>query len=449
MADGAKEVEMVDGEVGKSSSLSAVYNVVCCIVGAGVLGIPYAIAKIGWAGAPLVLICGVWGAYTGILLGRCTVYDPSLKTYGDIGMKAMGWWGKFIVVACQVGTCVGAGILYIVLAGQNFHQLFENLVPQMGVSVWMVISGVLALPLTYFKTMHELAIMSLFGVLTSVLTVIVVIIETFINPINANHSYGGVDFQGVLTGFATIVFAYGGHAIFPSIQRVMRTKRNFGFVVIISLIVAAVLYLMIGIIGYWQFGQTVSDSIFKNLDASRPLVIISIALVTIHVILAVSVLLNPIFLMIENSIQPPAETQACCPDEKPENCATEECRRSDERDGKCCSCWYKFTACLRNMPELMLRLTVRCTLVAICTLIAVIIPFFGDLMAFIGATTIAGSSFVLPTLFYFLLHRNRMHIIEKITCLFLTAFGGVVGVIAAVLAIISIVNNASKWQMFS
>ena len=186
-----------------------------------------------------------------------------LNTYGDIGTKAAGRWGRYVVIGSQVGTCVGAGILYIVLAGSNINQVIKANAPNINIaeSAWIAVAGALVLPMSYFKTMHELAIMSLFGVLTSVITVIVTVIESLTAPESTqNHNYGDISFEGCLNGIATVIFAYGGHVVFPAVQKVMRTPSHFTMAIGISLGTSMVLYLIMGCVGYAQFGENMARS---------------------------------------------------------------------------------------------------------------------------------------------------------------------------------------------
>lgn len=54
-----------------STTLGAGFNMVCTVVGTGLLQLPYGLSLAGWAGVPLLILMAAMAAYTAHVLGRC------------------------------------------------------------------------------------------------------------------------------------------------------------------------------------------------------------------------------------------------------------------------------------------------------------------------------------------------------------------------------------------
>lgn len=45
------------------------FNIICCVVGVGLLGLPYALSQSGWIGIPLLILTCVMSTFTCAILG--------------------------------------------------------------------------------------------------------------------------------------------------------------------------------------------------------------------------------------------------------------------------------------------------------------------------------------------------------------------------------------------
>lgn len=95
------------------------------------------------------------------------------------------------------------------------------------------------------------------------------------------------------------------------------------------------------------------------------------------------------------------------------------------------------------------RLVVRSLYLAIATLLAAMLPFFGDIVSLIGAFGYTPLDFVLPMLFYQIVFRpsrrtKRFWLNWSIIVVF-----SIVGVIGCVASFRSIVLNASTYHLFA
>ena len=58
----------------KSSSLGAAFNILCTVVGTGLLQLPHGIAQSGWVGVPLLILMSFMACYTAYVIVKCFDY---------------------------------------------------------------------------------------------------------------------------------------------------------------------------------------------------------------------------------------------------------------------------------------------------------------------------------------------------------------------------------------
>eukprot|EP00906_Rhabdomonas_costata_P036333 RCo050996 len=102
-----------------SSAARAMANVICCMVGAGILGLGHTLALLSWAALPVIAAMGMAQHFSGQRLGACLLEDAELLTYRDVGGKAFGRAGQRVVLVLQLVNCVGTALLYLILVGDN------------------------------------------------------------------------------------------------------------------------------------------------------------------------------------------------------------------------------------------------------------------------------------------------------------------------------------------
>jgi len=158
------------------------------------------------------------------------------------------------------------------------------------------------------------------------------------------------------TSLGTMFFAWGGSAMFPTIQVDMRHPHKFHQAVLIAYIILLILYLPVSIIGYIVYGSDVKDNILSNLPENFFRYSVEI-LITGHLAMAFTIVLNPIFQGFEHVIHVPKHF-----------------------------CWQ--------------RVVTRSGIVVFLLFIAETIPHFGPILSFLGGSTVSILGFILPVICY-------------------------------------------------
>ena len=103
-----------------TSDLQAMATIIAFMGSIGVLNLPYALKLAGWAGLPMVLMCGAMSLYTARLLVASLHSSSDGKrytSYAAIGEAAFGPSGRVLVQFFQTLTLMGVASLTMMVAG--------------------------------------------------------------------------------------------------------------------------------------------------------------------------------------------------------------------------------------------------------------------------------------------------------------------------------------------
>ncbi|KAG0278128.1 hypothetical protein BGZ96_002538 [Linnemannia gamsii] len=400
----------------QGSSFLAYANVVCVVAGTGTLGLPYALQLGGWIGVGILLLSLLMSVYTAILLMRCLYYNGKyrLSSYQEIGRHAYGLPGLIAVWFFHTSIVLGAPIMYMILAGTELNGLVQN--PAVNEKAWIWISAaIVAVPFVAMKTLKEVAVMSVFGALATVVLVVVAVRGSIVDMNNNNPKYANITHNNVVlanlpTTIASISICFGGNVVYMHVEEAMRYPKQWNRVVAAALATCSVLYIATAVPGYMAYGSLAKSPILMNLpdDAFTKTGTIFII---IHVILAAPILLTSFALEFERLVD---VTVA--------------------RRGK--------------VMERVYRSIIRLVIIAFCGGIACTVPFFGDFLSLLGALGNCSLIFVLPIIFYFkLIGWRQMKAYELLWCAIIVIIGvisAVIGSIDAIKALNTSFKNANK-----
>lgn len=95
------------------------------IVGAGILGIPYVIAKAGFlTGILLLLLIGGLFVMLNLFMGEIALRTKGNHQLTGYAEKYLGKWGKYAMTLAMIGGLYGALVAYFIGEGQSLAELF-------------------------------------------------------------------------------------------------------------------------------------------------------------------------------------------------------------------------------------------------------------------------------------------------------------------------------------
>jgi len=412
--------------LGNSSSFFASYNVICTVVGTGLLQLPFGLEETGWIGVFILVGLAFVAGYTATLLIKC-MKPPSgkkLYTYSEIGKEAFGIYGSLIVDLMLHATLIGVATIYLILSGENLSTLladfpshsgddsnFTVVVANIAPFYCILIVACLMWMHVWLKTLHEVGFLSAFNVLVAVFLLVVVLLEIFTNIPSPKPDHNFINFSGyglsLAGGFVSFAFSYGAHAVLPTVYETMKKPHQFNLMIILTFIGILGFYLPMSISGYWAFGTGTQSPIYNNICETTCTFIqstgkwLAIFAITLHIMLSYAIVLNPTERAIERLL------------------GIDEMKRS-----------------------LVLRVAIRTAVVLITVLIAVIIPDFGDFLNLVSSCTNTATTFVFPCLFHLVLFKNELRGNYVIIAINLTIIIGtsIIGFFGAIGAINGILN---------
>lgn len=277
--------------IGKGKPLSSksktFANVFIAIVGAGVLGLPYAFKRTGWV-MGLLMLFSVAGLTTYCMMllvhtrRKLESFDngfAKVNSFGDLGFAVCGHFGRFVVdvliILSQAGFCVG----YLIFIGNTLANLFNGEVSMVS-GLSLGISGLSAkswyiwgcfpfqLAVNSIPTLTHLAPLSIFADIVDLGAMGAVFVEDvslIMKQSNEIIAFGGLSV--FFYGIGVAVYAFEGVGMVFPIESEMKESRHFGKILALSMGLISLMYGAFGALGYFAFGPDTKDIITANLGA--------------------------------------------------------------------------------------------------------------------------------------------------------------------------------------
>ncbi|XP_065868853.1 GABA transporter 1-like isoform X2 [Euphorbia lathyris] len=418
----------------KGSWIHCGYHLTTSIVGPPLLSLPYAIKYLGWeCGILSIIIAALVTFYSYNLLSLVLEHHALLGNrqlrFKDMATHVLGpRWGRYYVGPIQFMVCYGAVVACILLGGQCMKAIYilSNPNGSMKLYEFIIIFGGLMLILAQIPSFHSLRHINLISL---ILCIAYSAFATAISIHIGNSSHEPKDYSlegetedkifGFFNAIAIIATTYG-NGIIPEIQATIaapvKGKMFKGLCICYTVILTT--FFSVAISGYWAFGNKSEGLILTNFVSNgKPLVSKGLLLIT------------NIFTMLQLSAIGVVYLQ-------PTNEVLERTFGSAESK--------EFSA--RNVIP---RLISRSLSVITATTIGAMLPFFGDILALVGAFGIMPLDFILPFVFFNLTFKpSKTRIIFWLNITIPTVFS-VLAVIAAVAAVRQISLDAKTYRLFA
>ncbi|KAI3793895.1 hypothetical protein L1987_36518 [Smallanthus sonchifolius] len=365
---------------------SAFHNVTA-MVGAGVLGLPYALAHLGW-GPGLTILFGSWIVTVYTLWQMVEMHEivpgKRFDRYHELGQHAFGEkLGLFIVVPQQLIVEVGCDIVYMVTAGQSlkkFHELVcQEPCKDIKLTYFIMIFASVQFFLSHLPNFNSITGISLAAAIMSITYSTIAwaaAVKKGVQP-DVDYGYKATTTSGTIfsffNGLGALAFAYAGHNVVLEIQATIPStpeKPSKGPMwkgVFVAYLVVAFCYFPVAIVGYWAYGNKVADNVMLSLEKPVWLIASANIFVVVHVIGSYQVYAMPVFDMIETLL----------------------------------------VKKLRFTPSFMLRFITRNLYVAFTMIVGICVPFFGGLLGFFGGFAFAPTTYFLPCIIWLIICKPK------------------------------------------
>ncbi|XP_006893804.1 PREDICTED: proton-coupled amino acid transporter 2 [Elephantulus edwardii] len=290
--------ELTDSENTKRiTGFQALVHLVKSNMGTGILGLPLAIKNAGILLGPLSLLAiGLVACHCMQILVKCARHfchrhNKPFMDYGDTVMHGLesspsSWlrnharWGRHTVILFLLVTQLGFCCAYIVFLADNLKQVVEAingttnncsddetvmLTPTMDSRLYMLAFLPFLLLLVVIRNLRVLTVFSLLANVSMFVSLIIIaqfIAQEIPDPrrlplIASWNTYP--------LFFGTAIFSFESIGVVLPLENSMRDSRRFPGIMYLGMAIIIALYIVIGSLGYLQFGDNIKASITLNL----------------------------------------------------------------------------------------------------------------------------------------------------------------------------------------
>lgn len=247
------EVSNSEGFFAKHRLAIATCTLMGTIIGAGVLGIPYVVAKSGFLlGLVWIIGLGLSFLLINLFMGEIVLRTKSTHQVAGYAEKYLGRWGKLAAGIAMIFGTYGALTAYLIGEGATLYSLFSWGTPLM-YSLFFFLVGFLIVYIGMKAT----------GKAELILVVLLIGVVLFLgifslNRINSEH-YSLVDWSFIFLPYGVILFAYMGFAAIPEMSEELgKRKKAMKRAIMIGSIVPIIIYVLftfivVGIVGVNNF----------------------------------------------------------------------------------------------------------------------------------------------------------------------------------------------------
>lgn len=410
---------------------SAFHNVTA-MIGAGILGLPYAMSELGWGfGVTLMVLSWIVTLYTlwqMVEMHEC-VPGKRFDRYHELGQEAFGpKLGLWIIVPLQLIVEVGLCIIYMITGGKSIQKAVDTLSPgpngdgpPIRLTYYIMMYASVQFLLSHLPNFNSITIVSLIAAIMSVcystMTWSACLhkgVQPGVDYTSKSSTTAGQTF-GFLTGLGDVAFAFAGHNVVLEIQATIPStpetpsKKPMWKGVVFAYTVVALCYFPVAWIGYWVFGNSVEDNILLSLQRPPLLVALANIFVLVHVIGSYQVFAMPVFDMME----------------------------------------YYLVVNLKFKPSRGLRFITRTIFVAFTLFIGMTFPFFGGILGFLGGIAFAPTSYYLPCIIWLILKKPKRFGLDWSVNWACIIFGVSLTLLAPIGSLRNIILTAKDYEFYS
>ncbi|VFQ73507.1 unnamed protein product [Cuscuta campestris] len=406
---------------------SAFHNVTA-MVGAGVLGLPYAMSNLGWGpGVSVMVLSWIITLYTLWQMVEMHEMVPGKRfdRYHELGQHAFGdKLGLWIIVPQQLVVEIAVDIVYMVTGGKSlkkFHDLVCEDCKNIKLSYFIMIFASVHFVLSHLPNFNSISGVSLAAAVMSLSYSTIAwgaSVDKGVQP-GVDYSYRSSTTTGTVFNFFSalgdVAFAFAGHNVVLEIQATIPStpetpsKGPMWRGVVVAYIVVALCYFPVAFIGFWMFGNQVEDNILISLQKPVWLIAMANLFVVVHVIGSYQIYAMPVFDMIETVL----------------------------------------VKKMRFRPTWYLRFITRNIYVALTMFIAITFPFFGGLLGFFGGFAFAPTTYFLPCVMWLSIYKPKKYSLSWITNWVCIVLGVVLMIIAPIGGLRTIIIQAKDYKFYS
>ncbi|KAI5968679.1 AVT4 [Candida margitis] len=299
---------------GTATDTKAYFLLLKAFVGTGVLFLPRAFANGGLAFSIATLTIFALLSFWCYLILVYAKLSTRVSGFAEIGYKLYGPWLQRLILSSIVISQVGFVAAYIVFTAENLRAFVNNVSSGRGGKeeldiVWFIAGQVvLIIPMSLIRDITKLSVSALLAnlfILTGLITIIYYIGYEWV-VLNCGQFGPSVEYVFNKSQFSlfigTAIFAFEGIGLIIPVQESMIYPAHFPQVLAKVMVTIAIIFIIIGTLGYLTFGSQVQTVILLNLPQDSIMVIMTQFFYSVAILLSTPLQLFPAIRLIESRL---------------------------------------------------------------------------------------------------------------------------------------------------
>ncbi|XP_020976998.1 vacuolar amino acid transporter 1 isoform X6 [Arachis ipaensis] len=300
---------------------------------------------------------------------------------------------------------IAAAVEFITLMSDNLSSLFPNVHIKVGgidleTHVFFAITAALmVLPTVWLRNLSLLSYISAGGIFATIMVTLCLFWVGLVEHVGLKPGRKLLDLENISVSVGLYGFGFAGHAVFPNVYSSMQDPSRFPSVLYLSFAFCLFMYMSVGAVGYLTFGESVESQFTLNMPKELYASKIATWTTVITPLAKYALTILPIALSIEELI----------PNNKLRCHAT--------------------------------AIAIRTFLVISSLVVALSVPYFGALMALIGAFMSMTVALIYPCACYLKIHNGRLSKLEITKCVLVIIVGVLSSIVGTYSALLRIANG--------
>ncbi|XP_074588905.1 putative GABA transporter 2 [Curcuma longa] len=412
------------------------FHLTTAIVGPTILTLPYAFRGLGWGlGLASLTAVGAVTFYAYVLMSRvldhCEKQGRRHIRFRELAADVLGFgWIFYLVVFFQAAINTGISIGCILLSGECLKIMYSSLSPNGPLRLYhfIIMATVVLILLSQLPSFHSLRHFNLASLFLSLAYSALVTGGCIYagyskNAPTKDYSLDLSSIQRTYNAFTSIsiLASLYGNGILPEIQATLAPPATGKMVKGLALcyMVAVLTFYSAAVSGYWAFGNKVSSNVLNSLlpDSGPSLAPIWLLGLGVVFVLLQLFAIGLVYSQVAFEIM--------------------EKNSADTRQSRF------------SKRNLVPRLILRTLYMVFCAFMAAMLPFFGDIVAVVGAIGFIPLDFILPMLLYNItIGTSKRSAIHWFNIFIMIIFTGV-GIMGAFASIRKMILDADQFKLFS